>query len=87
MIARTIIAALALAVLATEVPAQESTSTLRDGRGNVLSRSITTGNTKTNYDNRGNVISRETTTGNTTTIYDAAGRSIGRYTTTPSTLH
>ena len=75
----TIIATLALAVLATEAAAQNSTSTLRDSRGNVVSRSTTTGNTRTIYDSSGRVISRETTNGNRTTIYDASGRGIGWY--------
>jgi YD repeat-containing protein len=77
---RTIIAALALAILMTDVSAQNATTTLRDSRGNVVSRSTTNGNTTTNYDSRGRVISRETTNGRTTMIYDAAGRNLGRFT-------
>ena len=65
--ARIIIAALALAALATvSASAQNSTAsgnttTLRDSRGNVVSRSTTTGNTTTNYDPAGRNIGRFTT--------------------------
>ena len=75
-----IIAALALAVLATGASAQSRT--VYDNAGRVVGKSSTdTQGTVTNYDARGRVTSRKSTTGNTTTIYDAGGRNVGRFTT------
>ena len=76
----TIIAALALSVLATEALAQSRT--FYDPSRKVVGRSSTSSSgTVTNYDARGRVVSRKSTSGNRTTIYDASGRNVGRFTT------
>src|SRR3954471_1771115 len=76
----TLVAALTLAVLATEASAQ-SRSFYDSAGKRIGSASTDSSGTVTNYDARGKVISRETTTGNQTTIYDARGRNVGRVTT------
>jgi YD repeat-containing protein len=76
----TLVAALTLAVLASEASAQSRTFYYDAGR--VVGKStIDSNGTVTNSDSRGRVISRETTTGNTTMIYDARRRNVGRLTT------
>ena len=75
-----IIVALSLAVLATEVPAQ-STTTFYNSNGQNIGRATTSGNSTTFRDAGGRTTARSFTSGNTTTIYDPAGRNIGRYTT------
>jgi YD repeat-containing protein len=76
---KTMIAALALAMLTGTVSAQQRT--IYDSRGKVVGRSSTdSSGTTTNYDARGRVITRETTSANTTTVYDDRGRNIGRFT-------
>ena len=88
----TIIAALALAALATAAPAQQrtfydtdsqGTITFYDVGGRVTGRTFINGKTATTYDADGRVISRATTTGKHKTIYDASGRNVGRGTTSP----
>ena len=75
----TLVAALTLAVLASEASAQSRT--FYYGAGRVVGKStIDSNGTVTNSDSRGRVISRETT-GNTTMIYDAHRRNVGRLTT------
>jgi YD repeat-containing protein len=77
-----IIAALALASLATNAAAEQQQRTFYNLSGKVIGRSSTDSQgTVTNYDVTGKVISRATTSGNTKTIYDAGGRVIGRETT------
>jgi YD repeat-containing protein len=74
---KTILAALALAALASAAQAQQRS--YYDARGNRIGSATTDSQgTVTNTDARGRVISRETTTGNQTTIYDAGGRNVGR---------
>jgi hypothetical protein len=84
----TIIATLALAVLATEASAQSSTSTFYNSGGKSIGRATTNGGATTFYDASGRTtarsftngnttttyLSRETTTGNTRTVYDSVGR-------------
>jgi YD repeat-containing protein len=73
---KTMIAALALAMLTGTASAQQRT--IYDSRGKVVGRSSTDfSGTTTNYDARGRVITRETTSGNTTTVYDDRGATLG----------
>ena len=77
-----IIAALALASLATNAAAEQQQRTFYSLSGKVIGRSSTDSQgSTTNYDARGKAISRESTTGNTTTIYDDRGRNVGKVTT------
>ena len=80
----TIIAALTLTVLATEAPAQ-STTTFYNSNGQSIGRATTSGNTTTFRDAGGQSTARSFTNGNATTTYDNGGRVIGRETTTGNT--
>ena len=75
---RLLIAALALATMATAASAQQRTF-YESGR--VVGRSFTDANgaVKT-YDSQGRIVSRSQTSGNQTTVRDAGGHTVGRFT-------
>jgi YD repeat-containing protein len=84
--ASVLVGSIALAALATEAPAQNSTtSSFYNSGGASIGRATTSGSTATLYDSGGRVTSRAFTNGNTTTIYDSRGRVIARETRTGNT--